>query len=114
MGKLGERGTCNLLGETLEASEVVQRGTKMWRERGNRPTAEPTVHFAKKEETGLLQSPLYTLPRKRKQAYCKAHCTLYQERGNRPTAKPTVHFAKKEEIGLLQSPLYTSPSPVFE
>jgi len=47
MGKLGKRDTGNLLGETLEASEVVQQDTKMWRERGNRPTAEPTAHFAK-------------------------------------------------------------------
>jgi hypothetical protein len=32
MGNLGQRDTGNLLGRTLEASEVVQQGTKMWRE----------------------------------------------------------------------------------
>jgi len=31
MGKLGQRDTGNLLGGTLEASEVVQQGTKMCR-----------------------------------------------------------------------------------
>jgi hypothetical protein len=47
MGNLGQRDTGNLLGGTLGASEVVHQGTKMRRERENRPTAEPTVHFAK-------------------------------------------------------------------
>jgi hypothetical protein len=47
MGKLGQRDTGNFLGGTLETSEVVQQGTKMWPEKDKRPTAEPTVHFAK-------------------------------------------------------------------
>jgi hypothetical protein len=46
MGNLGQRDTGNLLGETLEASEVLQQGTKC----------------GEKEKKDLLQNPMYILP----------------------------------------------------